>query len=113
MSRRPRDASAAVAPIFAALGDAKRLSLLSRLCDGRPQSISMLTQGSGLTRQGVTKHLLILERARVVSSERVGRESRFVIRAHALREASEYLQRASQQWDDAVERLKRFVEERD
>ncbi|MFZ1102390.1 MAG: metalloregulator ArsR/SmtB family transcription factor [Hyphomicrobiaceae bacterium] len=111
MSRRPRNLSAAVAPVFAALGDRTRLSLLSRLCDGRPQSIVQLTHGTGLSRQGVSKHLAILEQAQVVSSERIGRESRFVVRSDTLLEARQYLERASQQWDDAVERLKQLVEE--
>jgi DNA-binding transcriptional ArsR family regulator len=111
MSRRRRDPSAAVAPVFAALGDRTRLSLLSRLCDGRPQSIVELTQGTGLTRQGVSKHLAILEQARVVSSERIGRESRYVIRPDTLVAARQYLERASQQWDEAVERLRQLLEE--
>ncbi len=108
---RPRKARAAVAPVFAALGDPIRLSLLSRLCDGRSQSISQLTTGTGLTRQGVTKHLVILAQARIISNERVGRESRFFVRAETLRDASKYLEQASLQWDEAAERLKRLVEE--
>ena len=40
------------APVFAALGDATRLELISRLSDGRAQSIAQLTDGLGLTRQG-------------------------------------------------------------
>jgi DNA-binding transcriptional ArsR family regulator len=93
------------------LGDRTRLALLSRLCDGRPQSIVQLTEGTGLTRQGVSKHLAILKQARVISSERIGRESRYVIRPDTLGEASQYLERASRQWDAAVERLRQIVEE--
>lgn len=111
MSPRPHEASAAVAPLFAALGDKNRLSLLSRLSNGRPQSIAQLTQGTGLTRQGVAKHLAVLEAAKIVASERVGRESRFVVCAEALNEASRYLQQASAQWDEAAQRLRRLVEE--
>jgi DNA-binding transcriptional ArsR family regulator len=110
MSQRRRDPSAAVAPVFAALGDGTRLLLLSRLCDGRPKSIVELTRGTGLTRQGVSKHLAILEQARIVSSQRIGRESRYAIRPDTLIEARQYLERASQQWDEAVERLRRLVE---
>lgn len=111
MSHRPRDlTAAAAAPMFAALGDATRLSLLTRLCDGRPKSISQLTQGTGLTRQGVSKHLAVLQQARVITSERVGRESRFVVRPSSLLEVRQYLDRASQQWDDAIGRLKQLVE---
>jgi DNA-binding transcriptional ArsR family regulator len=111
MSRHPRElTAAAAAPVFAALGDATRLLLLSRLCTGQPRSISELTRGTGLTRQGVSKHLAILEQARVIEGQRVGRESRFAVRATALTEARRYLDRASRQWDDALERLKRLVE---
>jgi DNA-binding transcriptional ArsR family regulator len=93
------------------LGDRTRLLLLSRLGDGRPQSIMQLTQDTGLTRQGVSKHLSLMEQARIISSERIGRECRYVIRPEALSEARDYLERASRQWDEAIERLRRLVEE--
>lgn len=64
-----------------------------------------------MTRQGVAKHLSVLEQARIVVSERIGRESRFVARAEALDDVSQFLRRASQQWDEAAERLRRMVEE--
>lgn len=112
MSRRPHELTAAsAAPVFAALGDATRLSLLSRLCDGQPRSIAQLTEGTTLTRQGVTKHLAVLERANVVLRERIGRETRFSVRPATLSRARDYLDRASRQWDDAIARLKMLVEE--
>jgi DNA-binding transcriptional ArsR family regulator len=111
MSRRqaeliPLDA----APVFAALGDATRLSLLSRLRDGRPRSVVQLTDGLGLTRQGVSKHLRVLEEAGMVSSKRTGRESRFVFEPAGVAAARGYLERASRQWDRALARLQAFVE---
>ena len=45
------------APIFAALGDATRVRLVARLSADGPLSISRLSEGSGVTRQAVTKHL--------------------------------------------------------
>ena len=65
------------APVFAALGDETRLSLVAKLCGGKPRSISQLTEGSRLTRQAITKHLRVLERAGIVHSLRTGRESLF------------------------------------
>jgi hypothetical protein len=38
------------APVFDALGNETRLSLVAKLCDGQPYSITQLTQGSKLTR---------------------------------------------------------------
>lgn len=103
--------AADAAPVFAALGDKMRLSLLSRLNDGQPRSVVQLTTGTGLTRQGVRKHLAVLEEAGLVAQERVGRESRFVYQPSGIEEAKQYLDRASAQWDAAVSRLKSFVED--
>lgn len=99
------------APVFWALGDITRLELVSRLSDGKQHSIAQLTEGLDLTRQGVTKHLHVLQRAGVVSCERVGRESRFTIRPDPIAKARDYLTRASRQWDEAIERLRASVEE--
>jgi DNA-binding transcriptional ArsR family regulator len=98
------------ASVFAALGDETRLSLIGKLSSGTPQSISRLAEGSALTRQAITKHLRVLEGARMVRSIRVGRESLFEFRPEPLREAQSYLERVSGQWDDALARLKSFVE---
>jgi DNA-binding transcriptional ArsR family regulator len=111
MSPPLADPPASIAPIFAALGDKTRLSLMSRLTDGRARSIVELTRGAGLSRQGVSKHLGVLERAGVIASEHIGRESRYVICPSALVEARRYLERASRQWDEAIARLQKLVED--
>jgi len=98
------------APIFAALVDRTRLSLLAKLSGGEARSIASLSAGAGLTRQAVTKHLHVLEGAGLVRSLKVGRESRFAYRAEPLDEARAYLDAVSAQWDDALARLKAFVE---
>ncbi len=113
MSSRARSGAAALrtrASVFAALGDATRLSVLGRLARGEPQSIARLTEGTRLTRQAVTKHLRVLEGAGVVRSVRVGRESRFTLEPRPIDEAREFLDVVSQQWDDALARLKALVE---
>ena len=99
------------ASIFAALGDEMRLSLLGKLSDGQPRSISRLASGTSLTRQGVTKHLRVLEGAGIVRSVRVGRESQFKLEPKPIAEAQRYLERVSRQWDQALIRLKAMVEE--
>jgi DNA-binding transcriptional ArsR family regulator len=86
------------APIFAALGDETRLKIVARLCTGGPQSIARLTVGSDITRQGVTKHLLVLADAGLIRSERQGRERRFAIQAHQLDIARRYLDLISAEW---------------
>jgi DNA-binding transcriptional ArsR family regulator len=113
MSSRRHSGAAALktrASVFAALGDETRLSVLARLAKGEPASISRLTTGTRLTRQAVTKHLRVLEGAGIVRSVRVGRESRFTLEPRPIDEARAYLALVSRQWDDALARLKAFVE---
>jgi DNA-binding transcriptional ArsR family regulator len=99
------------ASIFAALGDQTRLSLIGKLSNGAPQSISRLAEGSTLTRQAITKHLRVLEGAGIVYSVRAGRESLFEFRPEPLKELQSYLERVSDQWDHALARLRSFVED--
>lgn len=111
MSRaRPKCQPQDRASVFAALGDETRLSLIGKLSHGPPQSISRLAEGSRLTRQAITKHLRVLEGAGIVHSIRTGRESLFTFRPEPLRDLQSYLERVSSQWDDAIGRLKSFVE---
>jgi DNA-binding transcriptional ArsR family regulator len=98
------------APIFAALGDPTRLSLLTRLSDGQERSIAKLSAGTTLTRQAVTKHLRVLEQAGLVASIRVGRESQFAYRPDRIAEARSYLDTVSAHWDEALGRLRALVE---
>ena len=114
MSRASRRGVAAklqdYAPVFAALGDETRLSLVAKLSHGQPQSISQLTEGSSLTRQAVTKHLRVLEGVGLVRSNPSGRENLFELDTRPFKDINEYLEFVSGQWDQALSRLKSFVE---
>ncbi|MBV8732382.1 MAG: helix-turn-helix transcriptional regulator [Acidobacteriia bacterium] len=107
-SRAPSQASQA--QVFAALGDATRLALIRKLADGQRRSISQLSSGSKLTRQAITKHLRVLEHARIVHGTRTGRESLFVFNPEPIEQARTCLDSVSEQWDQALARLKLFVE---
>jgi DNA-binding transcriptional ArsR family regulator len=109
--REARGAAGGSALVFAALGDPMRLAIVRRLCDEGPLSIARLTAGSDVTRQAITKHLRVMERARILRSERNGRERRWRIEQRRLAEARHYLDVISKQWDGALGRLKAFVEE--
>lgn len=102
--------SAKPAVLFAALGDPTRLRVVARLADG-PLSIAQLTAGSTITRQAVTKHLRVLERARLVHGARHGRETLWQLDRRRLEEARGYLDQISRQWDRALARLRDFVED--
>lgn len=99
------------APVFAALGDETRLTLLAKLSARSPQSITELTDGLRLTRQAISKHLHVLEDAGLVRSARAGRESLYEFRPAPIENLKSYLEDVSAEWDDALARLKAFVEE--
>ena len=103
--------SSSAAPVFAALGDETRLRLVSRLCDSGPASIARLTEGATITRQAITKHLRVMQDAGLVRSTRRGRESYWELDRRRLEEVRRNLALISKQWDDALGRLRKFVEE--
>ncbi|WKG05559.1 helix-turn-helix transcriptional regulator [Mycolicibacterium sp. HK-90] len=99
------------ASLFDALGDPNRLRIVTRLCEGGPCSTVQLTQVIPVTRQAATKHLLLLEAVGLVTSDRKGRERIWRIQPEPLEQASDYLTALSRRWDDALDRLRAFVEE--
>jgi DNA-binding transcriptional ArsR family regulator len=96
--------------VFAALGDATRLQIVARLCEGGPLSIARLTEGAQVSRQAITKHLHALSDAGLVRSRRAGRERIWQLQTRRLAEVRRYLDRISRQWDQAIGRLRSLVE---
>ena len=97
------------ASVFAALGDPTRLKLLNRLGGGE-QSLAALAQGADISRQGVAKHLAVLEAAGLVASHTSGRERRFRLCDGGITSAQDHLARIARGWEDTLARLKAHVE---
>lgn len=99
------------APLFAALGDETRLRLVLRLATAGPGSIAHLSEKAAVSRQAIKKHLDVLSGAGLVRGERRGREHFFRLEPKRLKDARQYLDAISEQWDDAIARLRDLVEE--
>ena len=99
------------AELFAALGDETRLGLIARLGENGPSSIVRLSEGTGMTRQAVTKHLNVLSRARLVRHRRQGRETLWDIEPQGFDAARAFIDAMSRQWDTRLETLRQFVED--
>ena len=97
-------------PVFSALGDETRLMVLARLCEQGPLSIKRLAEGSLVSRQAITKHLRVLSDAGLVRGARDGRENVWKLQPKGLVEARRMLDVISSEWDDALNRLRAFVE---
>jgi DNA-binding transcriptional ArsR family regulator len=99
------------APVFAALGEPTRLTIVGKLCAEGPLSIARLSEGTGVTRQAITKHLRTLAHAGLVHGARAGREQIWELETKRLEKARRCLDQISDQWDAAITRLQAFIEE--
>jgi DNA-binding transcriptional ArsR family regulator len=97
--------------VFAALGDETRLLLISRLSNDGPMSITRLTRGTRVTRQAISKHLEVMREVGLVRKIKRGRERIWQLEQRRLKEARHSLELISKQWDEALGRLKKFLEE--
>lgn len=104
----PRTSPPQEAELFRALGDPTRLGLLARLAAGQA-SIAALAEGTGITRQAVTKHLRVLERAGLVEAERSGRECLYRLESGPLEQGRTFLEQFSQGWEQRADRLRALV----
>src|SRR5438552_16432732 len=77
-------------PLFTALADATRLRLLGRLSVAGPLSITRLSEGTGVTRQAITRHLYALGRVGLGPHAPRGRERGWVLDAKRLGKANRY-----------------------
>lgn len=103
----------ALAHVFAALGDPTRLKLVVVLCAGGAFSIAHLTQTTEISRQGVTKHLNVLAEAGVVRDVKIGRERLWQLEPARIDEAKRTLESIGREWEQALARIKSFVEKND
>jgi len=95
---------------FFALSDPKRRGILERLGRG-PATLSELAGPSGLTLNGIKKHVGILERADLVVTEKVGRARRCRLGSANLDEATEWIEGYRAAWEGRLDRFAAFVEE--
>ena len=94
----------------ATLGDPMRLRLLDLLLERGEATASALATELPITRQGIAKHLLVLERADLVQARRAGRETLFAIHDARLGQAQRQLAQIASRWDDRLATIKRIAE---
>ena len=98
------------ARIFAALGDPTRLDLLVHLAENSPKTATELAEAYPITRQGILKHLHILEDAGLVAVHQKGREKRYTLTLEPLSDIDEWIKKISATWDERLQRLKTLLE---
>jgi uncharacterized protein YndB with AHSA1/START domain/DNA-binding transcriptional ArsR family regulator len=97
--------------VFRALADPSRRSLLDRLNLHDGQTLRELCAGIDMARQSVSKHLAVLERARLVTTVRRGREKHHYLNAEPINAiADRWMDRYDRQRAEALADLKTALE---
>jgi DNA-binding transcriptional ArsR family regulator len=95
---------------FAALSDATRRGILARLAQGEA-SITDLAAPYHISLPAVSKHLRVLERAKLVARRKDGRVNRCRLVAEPMKDAARWIERYRQFWEQQFDALARFLEE--
>ncbi len=98
------------ATIFTALADPMRRELVLYLAENSPRTATQLAADYPITRQGILKHLHILEDAGLVAVHQKGREKRYTLTPEPLSELEQWIKDVGAKWDERLLRLKTFIE---
>ncbi len=96
--------------LWSAIGDPSRRQVLDLLVSHGEVSASWLAGRVPFSRQAVSKHLVVLERAGLISRRKQGREVLYQIQADRLDQASRAMAQLAAQWDRRLDTIKRLAE---
>ncbi len=97
--------------IFKAIADPTRREIFHLLIMGSALSITALSSHFEISRQGITKHVKLLEEAEMLSIEKNGRERICYAEAKALKEIKEWLSFYDKFWDDKLDALGKHLDQ--
>ena len=95
---------------FLAIADPTRRHILGRLRTQGSLSVTDLSGPLSISRQAVTKHLDVLEKAGLLEHVRLGRKRLHRLRAQPLEEVSDWLAPYEAAWDRRLSRLQTHLE---
>jgi DNA-binding transcriptional ArsR family regulator len=98
--------------LWAAVADPTRRRLLNVLLARGEASATTLAADLPVTRQGIAKHLAVLDRAGLVEARRQGREVLYSVRPDELDSATRWMAQVAAEWDARLNTIKRLAEER-
>ncbi len=97
--------------VFNAIADPTRRDLLVTLAEGTPRTATQFAAVYPITRQGILKHLKVLEAAGLVAVSKKGREQRYYLTPEPLSELDRWVSRIEAKWDERLLRLKQLLED--
>jgi DNA-binding transcriptional ArsR family regulator len=96
--------------LWSAIGDPSRRRVLDLLVSHGEVSASWLAGRVPFSRQAVSKHLVVLEQAGLVSRRKQGREVLYQVQAGRLDQATRVMAELAAQWDQRLATIKRLAE---
>ena len=96
---------------FHALADPTRRSMIHALSGGKARSAGELGAHFPSAQPTISRHLKVLESARLIERSVEGRVHRFRLRREALEQAGAWIQRHQAFWTSAVDQLESFLKE--
>jgi DNA-binding transcriptional ArsR family regulator len=94
--------------VFSALSDPTRRAILERLFNGE-LTVTALAEPFEMSLPAISKHLRVLEKAGVVSQRKLGRNRYYSVNPHAMKQASEWINRWSHFWKSQFSNLDRYL----
>jgi DNA-binding transcriptional ArsR family regulator len=101
---------AAADHLFRALADPTRRALFERLARDGEQTVHALTGPAGISQPAVSKHLVVLKRAKLVRHRRAGRETHYSARPQALAPLLDWMSLYGAFWNDRFDRLENLLQ---
>lgn len=96
--------------VFAALADPTRRAILERLARA-DATVNELAEPFAMSQQAVSKHLKVLEQARLISRTRAAQARPCVLETERLDEAVDWVARHRQVWADRHDRLAQHLDD--
>jgi DNA-binding transcriptional ArsR family regulator len=94
---------------FAALADPTRRAILARLAQGEA-SVGELARPFDMSLPAISKHLGVLERARLISRRKDAQWRRCALRPQALRAAADWIEQYERFWTESLDRLAEYLD---
>jgi DNA-binding transcriptional ArsR family regulator len=101
--------SARLDSIFGSLADTTRRDIMRRVA-GHELSVGEIASSYNMSLAAVSKHLIVLEQARLVTKRREGKLQVVSLSPDTLADASRHLERYRDIWENSLDRLERYLE---
>jgi len=97
--------------LWEAVADPTRRKLLDLLVVRGQATATTLTVDMPVSRQAISKHLVLLQRVGLIEAHKEGREVLYRVREQGLAEATDALSEVARRWDRRLQAIKRLAEE--